>query len=256
MNLVDTHCHIHESDFPLPVDEVLAAARVADVEKICVVGTSLKSSREAIEFAKNHENIFAILGVHPHEVVAARTVLIKKVVGVGEIGLDYFYEFSPRKQQITALEQQLQIAADHNLPVSFHVRDGAKNGFSAFDDFWPIFDNFHYENGANLRGVLHSFTDNSANMEKGLARGLYFGVNGIATFNREENLKKVHQTLPLDRILLETDAPYLAPIPFRGQPNQPAFIPKIVEFLSDLRGESYDEIAQKTSENAEKLFGI
>jgi TatD DNase family protein len=259
MMLVDTHCHIHESDFPLDRGETLAAARAAGVEKLICVGTDLKSSRDAVEFANEHDNVFATLGVHPHEAkttasselakeldaILARTELIEKVVGIGEIGLDYFYNHSPREMQIEMLNQQIELALKHDLPIAFHVRD-------AFVDFWPIFDNF----GDKIRGVVHSFTDDVANMEKALARGLFVGVNGIATFNKKPSLLTVHRELPLDRMLLETDAPFLAPMPFRGQPNQPAYVPKIVEFLAELRSETYDEIAGATTRNAEILFHV
>ncbi|MDR1969742.1 MAG: TatD family hydrolase, partial [Candidatus Nomurabacteria bacterium] len=240
---------------PLDPGEVLEAAKVAGVNKIICVGTDMQSSRDAVKFVTTHDNVFATLGVHPHEAkhginglkeLLARPGLAKgKIVGIGEIGLDYYYNHSPKKIQIEILNQQIELAIKHNLPISFHVRE-------AFDDFWPIFDNF----GGKLRGVLHSFTDNASNMKKGLARGLFIGINGIATFNKDSALMEVHQTLPLDRMLLETDAPFLAPPPFRSKVNQPSYIPKIVDFLVKLRGETYEQIAAQTTANAEKLFHI
>jgi TatD DNase family protein len=258
-SLVDTHCHIHEADYPLDAEEVLAAARAANVDKLIVVGTDITSSRAAAEFASNHDNVWAIIGVHPHEAktiagpglakelnaVLASPVHAKKIVGIGEIGLDYYYNHSPRATQIEALNQQIELAVQHNLPISFHVRE-------AFSDFWPIYDNF----GGQIRGVLHSYTDDAANMKKALSRGLFIGVNGIATFNKNPEQEEVYAQIPLGSLLLETDAPWLTPVPFRGQPNQPAFIPKIVEFLAELRGETYDKIANQTTESAEKLFQI
>ncbi|MCL2451588.1 TatD family hydrolase [Candidatus Saccharibacteria bacterium] len=268
MMLIDTHCHIHEADYPLDRNEVLEAARAAGVEKIICIGTDIQSSRDAVDFANKNKGVFATIGLHPHDaktiagtvlvseldailagtvpakkMVPASSVLAKKIVGIGEIGLDYYYNHSPREAQIEALNVQIELALRHNLPINFHVRE-------AFDDFWPIFNNF----GGKIRGVLHSFTDNVANMEKALARGLFIGVNGIATFNKDDALTKVHQTLPLNRMLLETDAPFLAPPPFRSKTNQPAFIPKIVEFLAELRGETYEQIAIQTTKNATELF--
>ncbi len=254
MNLIDTHCHIHESDYPLDREEVLTASTEAGVTKIICVGTSLESSREAIEFASRHDDVFATIGVHPHEakdgikglaeLITAGPGLMNKVVGVGEIGLDYYYNHSPREVQIKALNQQIELALKHDLPISFHVRD-------AFDDFWSIFDNFH-----DIKGVLHSYTDNTANLEKALSRGLFIGVNGIATFNKNPEQRAMYKAIPLESMLLETDAPFLSPVPFRGKPNQSTFIPKIVDFLTELRGETYDEIAATTTKNAEKLFKI
>jgi TatD DNase family protein len=258
MSLVDSHCHIHEADYPLNRDEVLAAAHEAIVEKVICVGTDLDSSRRAAEFAMTRDNVWATLGVHPHEAnrpqsselkevlstITASSELARKVVGIGEIGLDYFYEHSPRRKQIDILNQQIEFALKRDLPISFHVRE-------AFDDFWPIFDNF-----PAVRGVLHSYTDNKINLEKALQRGLFIGVNGIVTFQKKPEQAAVYQAIPLDKMLLETDAPFLAPVPFRGETNQPAFIPKIVEFLSQLRSETYEQIAEKTTGNAEKLFHI
>ena len=268
MNLIDTHCHIHESDFPLDRESVLAAGAAAGVAKIICVGTSRQSSREAVAFAKNFSGksgvkIFATVGIHPHETAKLAQKDIdsleklvcdnsKTVVGIGEIGLDYFYEFAPRNRQIKALEAQLDLAQKFNLPISFHVRDGAKNGHSAFADLWAILANFD----CDFRAVLHSYTEqNRENLKKALERNFYFGVNGIATFAKptEQNLWR---DIPLAKILLETDAPFLAPVPFRGWPNQPSLIPKIAENLAKLKHETYQNIAQTTTENAAKLFKI
>lgn len=248
--LIDTHCHIHEDNYPLDREAVLDVARASDVSKVLVVGTDIKSSLAAVEFAGSHDNVWSILGVHPHEAKfgidgLASLLTESKVVGVGEIGLDYFYNHSPREVQIEMLNQQIELALKHDLPISFHVRE-------AFDDFWPIIDNF----AGRARGVIHSFTDTIQNLEQALGRDFLIGVNGIATFNKDPNQHKMYETIPLDRIVLETDAPFLAPTPHRGQPNQPAFIVNIAEFLADLHRVEFDEVATKTTVAAEKLFGI
>jgi TatD DNase family protein len=168
----------------------------------------------------------------------------KKLVAIGEIGLDYFYTHSPREMQIKALEEQLDIAVSHNLPVIFHVRD-------AFDDFWPIFDNFH-----DLRGVLHSFTDTEKNLEEGLKRGLFIGVNGISTFTKDQLQQQMFAQIPLERMLLETDAPFLTPVPFRGTINEPAYIRRIAEYHAEGRGLSLGEVATATTANTTALFAI
>jgi len=205
--------------------------------------------------------VFAILGVHPHDAADFAAENLREleklaaenpeiVVGIGEIGLDYFYEFSPRAAQQEILEMQLGLALKLDLPISFHVRDDHANSGAVWRDFWRILDN------NKIRGVLHSYTDqNRDNLKKALEEGLYIGVNGIATFAKE-NEQDLWRVVPLDRMILETDAPFLAPVPFRGRVNRPSFIPKIVEFLSNLRDESYDEIAQATTENAKKLFTL
>ena len=267
--LIDTHCHIHERDFPLNRGEVLTACATADVTRIICVGTSMESSRDAINFAKKLNGklgvkIFAALGVHPHETADfSRKDLdeLEKLIrenpkiikGVGEIGLDYFYEFSPRETQIKVLEMQLQLAIDFNLPVSFHVRDSRDSDQEVWRDFWPVVNNFREK---KLRAVLHSYTEqNRENLAESLAHNFYFGVNGISTFAKSDE-QNLWRDIPLAKIVLETDAPFLAPVPFRGQPNQPSFIPQIAKNLAKIKSENYDEIAKTTTANAEKLFSL
>lgn len=289
--LVDTHCHIHEPIFQPDADEALIRARQAGVDKVICVGTSEESSRLALDFSATRENVYASVGVHPHDtkdgygqikqLVAGqfsdlsldRVTLqgaesspvafgldIKdvsqaltrdksenrpgKLVAIGEVGLDYFYTHSPKEVQIKALEEQLQLALDYHLPVIFHVRD-------AFTDFWPILDNF-----PGIRGELHSFTDNRANLEEGLERGLYIGVNGISTFTKDQAQQELFAQIPLENLLLETDAPFLTPAPFRGKVNEPAFVREVARFHADARGVLFDELASKTTANATALFAL
>jgi TatD DNase family protein len=248
--LIDTHCHIHETDSPLPIEGVLERAADATVSKLICVGTSEESSRQAIAFAAEHDNAWASIGVHPHDTKDGYEELKKlvgssdKIVAVGEIGLDYFYTHSPREMQIAALEHQIQLALESDLPIIFHVRE-------AFDDFWPIFDKY-----PTIRGELHSFTDNKENLDKAIARGLYIGVNGISTFTKDESQKAVFDSIPLDKLLLETDAPFLTPNPFRGKVNEPAYVRSIAQYHADRRRISVDEIASATTANAEKLFAL
>lgn len=246
---VDTHCHIHEFDYPLDRDEVIAHAHEAGVEQMICVGTSEKSSEEAIAFAAKHDGIFASIGVHPHDTkdgydAIARLAQQKdgKLVAIGEIGLDYFYTHSPREAQTKALEAQIQLALDHDLPIILHVRE-------AFDDFWPVFDNFH-----GIRGELHSFTDTKETLEMALGKGLYIGINGISTFARDK--QEMFAAIPLDRMLLETDAPFLTPVPFRGRMNEPALVRYVAEFHAQKRGISLEEIATRTTTNARALFAL
>lgn len=248
--LVDTHCHIHEADYPLDPDEALARAREAGVETLICVGTSEQSSVDAVKFAEVHDGVYASIGVHPHDskdgydkiTELAESATRNVLVAVGEVGLDYFYRHSPRDKQIAALEAQLQLAYEHSLPVIFHVRE-------AFEDFWPVFDNFQ-----GIRGELHSFTDNRKNLEAGLSRGLYVGVNGISTFTKDEQQKAMFMAIPLDRLLLETDAPFLTPVPFRGKVNEPGMVKEVAKYHAAARGLDLDELAQRTTANAEALF--
>lgn len=252
--LIDTHCHIHES-YKLPLADALQHARDAGVEQMICVGTDEESSRQAIKAAETHEALFAAIGVHPHEVKDGYTEVArlaekgsKKLVAVGEIGLDYFYTHSPRAVQLEALRAQLEVALQYTLPVIFHVRD-------AFDDFWPLFEEFEQKYGP-IAGVLHSFTDTKENMEKAIAKGLYIGVNGISTFTKDEAQKEMFDAIPLERLLFETDAPFLTPTPYRGKINEPAYVKVVAEYHAARRGISYEEIATVSTQNARALFTL
>ncbi|MDR1300660.1 MAG: TatD family hydrolase [Candidatus Nomurabacteria bacterium] len=262
MKLIDAHCHIHSSEYDFDPLELLANARRVGVNTVVCVGTSVGDSLDAIKFADQNDGVFALIGVHPHgesdvdnsdslaydeEVYSALRKMLEensgKIVGLGDIGLDYHYKPFNRAAQMELFRRQLKLAAEFDLPVSFHVRE-------AFADFWRIYDEF------KVRGVLHSFTGTPEEMKEALKRGLYIGVNGIVTFNKEPKLAQVFATVPLDRIVLETDAPYLAPAPYRGQQNQPAYIKEIAEFMADLRGVPMADFAKITTENTRKLFSL
>lgn len=259
MQLTDTHCHIQAADYPLDIGEVEARAAQAGVTRLICVGYDVKSSEQAIEFVRNRPHVWASVGLHPHEAKAGESEYKKlagiltadegrrasgRVVAIGECGLDYFYAHSDKQDQEKALRFQIELALEHELPVIFHVRD-------AFDDFWPIFDSYQ-----GVRGVLHSFTDMRTNLEKALQRNLYIGANGIMTFTKVQEQLDAIKAVPLQRLLLETDAPFLTPKPLRGRVNEPAHIGLIAKFLSDLRHESLQELADATTANALHLFSI
>ncbi len=253
MKLIDSHCHIHDTEFFIDDERQTVYERAAakDIGMI-VVGTDERSSAQAVEFASARDSVWAAVGVHPHEARlgwSGIAELVKsnhesKVVAIGEIGLDYFYNHSPKKDQQKALEEQLQLAVDYDLPVSFHVRD-------AFDNFWPIFDNF-----SGLRGVLHSFTDTRANAEKGMERGLYIGINGIATFTKDVDQARLYSELPLENILLETDSPFLTPKPLRGKVNEVGYVELVAQWIANERGVPFELVAKTTSRNTRELFSI
>ncbi|MCA9341167.1 TatD family hydrolase [Candidatus Saccharibacteria bacterium] len=256
--LVDTHCHIHESNYRLPINDVLDRAKQANVIKMLCVGTDSNSSKEAVSFSKQHRETYATVGVHPHEstegyAVVENLLSTKKdeIVAVGEIGLDYYYDNSPRQIQREVFEAQLQLAVDAGLPVIFHIRDRVDNtkNESVWKDFWSIFYNF-----PKLSGVLHSFTDNISNLETALSEGLFIGVNGISTFAKDK--QAMWDTIPIEKMLLETDAPFLTPVPFRGTVNEPAYVRNIAEYHAKRRGVELSELAFLTSKNASELFSI
>ena len=300
--LIDTHCHIHDPDYPFDGDKVIGRAHTVGVMQIICVGTNEVNSNQAIQFALDHDGVFASVGLHPHYAVdgvgdidslidsvysrngfaegsirapapyrtrAADVSLNKedqsdsmitsrKLVAIGEIGLDYYYNNSPRADQIRVLKSQIELALQYDLPIIFHVR-------GAFDDFWEVLDSFQSDfdqkgqfAGQQIRGVLHCFTDSLINAEKGLKRGLYIGINGISTFTKDESQKLMFKSIPLDKILLETDAPYLVPAPLRGKVkiNEPAYIKNITEYNSDVYNVSFNELADITTANAKALFKI
>lgn len=220
---------------------MLGRARQNGVEKIICIGTSDEDSLAAREFASRHDGVYWTYGIHPEnangfESTFSSAGLVNPPVAVGEVGLDYHYEGYDREAQIRLFEEMLQLAVDNDLPVSFHVRE-------AFDDFFPVVANF-----PEVRGVVHSFTDNKKVLKRILTEtDFYVGVNGLATYS-------TLPTPPLERILLETDAPFLTPKPFRGIINESAYIRNIAEWLSEKLELDFEIIEKETTKNASKLF--
>lgn len=268
--LVDTHCHIQSIGLAagerttrelwakansLTVDSVLEQAAQHGVTKLICVGCDLTDSQLAIDFVANKPNCFASIGIHPHEAehyagqpdkLQTFTQLTHKpkVVAIGECGLDFYYNHSPKAAQTEVLRFQIELALKHQLPIIFHVRE-------AFEDFWPIFDDYK-----GIRGVLHSFTDSQANLNKAIERGLYIGVNGIATFTKQAEQRAMYAAIPLERLLLETDAPFLTPHPYRGSINEPKRVGVVADFVAGLRDEPRQVVATTTTANAQELFGL
>lgn len=268
--LVDTHCHIQSIGVDLgerttselwsnaqdlKADEVIQSAVASGVTRMICVGCDLADSQLAIAFVQDRVECWASVGIHPHEAEAyadndnllsqfGELASQPKVVAIGECGFDFYYNHSSKEAQIEILKFQIELALKHELPIIFHVRD-------AFDDFWPVFDSYH-----GIRGVLHSFTDNAANLAMAVERGLYIGVNGIATFAKDPAQIEVYRTIPLDNLLLETDSPFLTPTPYRGTINEPKRVVTISDFVADLRDEDREKLSAVTTSNARRLFGI
>lgn len=252
---VDTHCHIHFPDYGLDKEEVLQTALNEGVTRLIAVGCSLRDSRLGIEFANKHKSVWASVGIHPHEaklyvenskaLQELKSLVCKpRVVAIGEVGLDYHYNYSDRDDQIAMLRYQLELGLENNLPFIFHVRE-------AFDDFFTIIDKYK-----NIRGVIHSFSTTPQVLEKCLERDLYIGLNGIMTFTKDRNQLESAKIVPINRLLLETDAPYLTPVPFRGTICQPKHVVSTAQFLASLRGESVEDLAKATTQNAKKVFKL
>jgi TatD DNase family protein len=255
MEFVDTHCHVHFKRFGMSNQAACDNAVKAGVSRMICVGTTLSDSRQAIEFTAGHEGAWSSAGVHPHEAEeflkapGSRNELAEllkrpKVVAVGEVGLDYYKSQTPRDVQETAFRAQIEAGLPSGLPFTFHVRD-------AWKDFWRIFDSYQ-----GLRGVVHSFSSGTKQLDAALGRGLYIGLNGIMTFTRDEAQLQAARQAPADRILLETDAPFLTPAAHRGDICEPKHIVDIAEFLAELRGESTGELSKSTTGNAVRLFNL
>lgn len=264
--LADTHCHIHSSDYPLNPSEVLASALDSDVSQIITMGCDPADSGLAIRYALEYGQLEGLtlragVGIYPHQAGDFRSRDIDRlqtlidanrrvIAAVGEVGLDYCYDTVSPIKQLEALEALIQLSLDNALPLSLHVRSGDYG--DALADLWALLSNFPY----GVSGVVHSFTDNQANLEQVLKHDLSIGVNGIVTFNRDPALTEVYRTVPLDRVVLETDSPYLAPVPYRGKTNQPKYIRQIAERLAEVRGVSLAQLVEVVASNVERIFHL
>ena len=252
--LIDTHSHIHFDDFRDELPDVLARAHAAGVEKMLCVGVNDLDSAEAVAVARAHDNLWSTVGLHPHDAdrgyealeEVARLAELESVVGIGECGLDYFKSETTKEDQERALRFQIELGLELGLPMVFHIRD-------AFDDFWTIFDDYKNE---NVRGLVHCFTAYERELDGSLERGLLIALNGIMTFTKDLKQLDAAKKVPLDRLVLETDCPFLAPVPMRGKRNEPANIAYTAAFLANLRGEALEDLEAATTANAETLFGI
>ncbi|MBU1090075.1 TatD family hydrolase [Patescibacteria group bacterium] len=251
--LIDTHCHLDFPEFAKDFEEVLARARSAGVEKIINPGVELSNSRSAVCLAEKFDDIFATVGIHPHAADSAdeetlneleKLAASEKVVAVGEIGLDFFKMRSSKEIQNEAFEKQLVLAQKLNLPVIIHSRE-------ADDEIFKILDKFQ-----NLRGVFHCFGSDWNFAEKILGKGFLIGLTGIVSFPNAKNVREVAKKIPLEKLLIETDAPFLAPQKFRGQRCEPAFVCEVAEAIAEIRKIEIEEVAEKTTKNAEELFRI
>ncbi len=269
--LVDTHAHLNHERFTNAADTLEKAVH-AGVSYIVVPGWDLTSSERAIELSEKHENVFAMVGYHPHDASKADEPALKeiarmssheKVVAIGEIGLDYHYNLSPPEIQRRAFESQIEIAKSAKLPVSIHNRESDADLFEILGrqdgSGWVMDKRFDYQINPQPRGVLHSFNSTYEMARRAVELGFYLGISGMVTFGKKNStseLQDVVKRIQPEHFLVETDAPYLAPVPHRGDTNQSAYIPFIVDKIAQLQDLTSEDIARITSYNAYKLFGI
>ncbi len=257
---IDSHAHIDGPEFDTDRDEVLRRARDAGVESILNVGTGDPHSgafERAIEFGSKQQSVYTAIGTHPHDAnkydQAAedkiKTLLCdgERIIAWGEIGLDFHYDNSPREQQIQAFCKQLRAAREVDLPVIIHTREAEQETVAILQEEYA---------GASRKGVFHCFTGTTELAERGLELGFMISFSGILTFKKAEDLRETARRVPLDRLLIETDCPYLAPIPYRGKRNEPAYVVEVARCLADVHQITVEALAEATSHNFAELFRV
>ena len=252
--LVDSHCHLDYLARDGDLDDVVTRARTAGVGTLVTICTKLSEFETVLGIAERYDNVFCSVGVHPHEAEPEglrdpdRLIALTahdKVVGIGETGLDYYYEHSPRPRQIDSFQVHIEAAHRTGLPLIVHARD-------ADDDLIRVLRAAHRD--APFTGVIHCFTAGAALAHAALDLGLYISIAGIVTFKKADDLRAVVRDVPLERLLVETDSPYLAPVPKRGKRNEPAYVAHTAAALAELKDVPVEDIARTTTENAFNLF--
>lgn len=255
LHLIDTHAHLDYPHLHDQLDDVLARAAEAGIRNVISIGVKLSTSDKPKAIAEAYDHVYCSVGIHPHEaenepLACDIEAILKaadhpKVVAIGEAGLDYFYDNAPRDLQAKSLRAQITVARQLDVPIIIHARDADEDMAAILED--------EYAKGP-YRGVLHCFSSGEMLARRALAIGFYISFSGIVTFKSAKEIQKVASIVPADRLLVETDAPFLAPVPMRGQKNEPAFTRHTAAFLADLRGISLEELAKITTENAARLF--
>jgi TatD DNase family protein len=281
--LTDTHCHLDFNKFDEDRDAVIQRASAAGVERILIPSLELETCRKVVRLANSHPNLFAAVGFHPTDLDAwsgmsienLRTLALphpspspsgrgSKVVAIGEIGLDYYWVKEPEKQakQREILQQQLKLAQEVNLPVIIHMREENDAWFGqASIDLIEILANWQNQLEtqnhplAKKPGVLHSFNGNLETAQKAIQHNFYIGVTGPVTYKNAEEKRRIISELPLEKLLIETDAPFLTPVPHRGKRNEPAFVLHIADKIAEIHMTTREQVAEITSANANGLFG-
>ena len=255
MKLVDSHCHLDDEQFAADRDATIERARAAGIERMMAIGTGggPPDLEVAIRLTAQYAFIYATVGVHPHDAAKATPETFArlaelashpKVLAIGEIGLDYHYDFSPRDVQRSVFAAQLELAARAQKPIVIHTRE-------AWEDTLALI----RESGLPNGGIMHCFTGGPKEAEQALELGFHLSFGGILTFPKADNVRQAAALTPEDRLLVETDAPYLAPVPHRGKRNEPAFIVETARRLAEVRGVTLDDIASVTTRNFDRLCG-
>lgn len=253
--IFDTHTHLNVEQFKDEIPEVMERARELGVSEMAVVGFDTPTIEKSLELSHTYENIYSIIGWHPTEAGSYTKEIENKlqqqlederVVALGEIGLDYYWMEDPKEVQDKVFRRQIAIAKEMNLPISIHTRD-------AIEDTYKI---LKEEKIHNIGGIMHSFSGDAEWVKRFLDLGMHISFSGVVTFKKAFEVHEAASFVPLDKLLVETDAPYLAPMPYRGKRNEPGYTRYVVEKIAELRNLSFEEVAKITQENAHKLFRI
>lgn len=253
--IIDSHCHLYDNKLNEIKQEILKSLTKTPQIAICN-GDNIETSIQSINLANNNANIFATIGIHPHEAKTFDESSIKKlenlaknkkVVAIGEIGLDYFYNFSPKETQKNVLIQQIVLASKLKLPCVFHIREATQDFLDIVKDLTQKY---------NFSGYVHSFSGSIETVKIYLSYGFYIGINGIITFKNANKMLDVVKFLPLNRILIETDAPYLTPVPYRGKLNRPEYVELVANKIAELKGLSLQDVISATTQNAKTFFNL
>ncbi|MBM7557229.1 TatD family hydrolase [Halanaerobacter jeridensis] len=252
--LIDTHAHLDFDRFDEDRDQVIQNAYDVGIKKIINVGADMESSRNSVQLAKDYDFIYASVGMHPHDAAdfnqecydeLKELAKNDKVIAIGEIGLDYHYDNSPRQRQQEVFKEQLKLAKELGLPVVIHSRDAKEDSLRILE-----------EHAADLTGVMHCYGYDLPTAKEVFELDFYLSFGGLITFNSTTSMQKMVKKLPLERIILETDAPYLTPEPHRGQRNESKYVKEVAEKMAEIKNMSVSEVAEITTKNAEQLFDL
>ena len=254
---VDSHCHLDFDQFDADRDGIVARARSAKVERILTISTTMTGFPKILQIAEHYDDVYCSVGVHPHDAekpgqdITADSLAAHlnhpKIVAIGETGLDYFYEYAPREAQQRNFRQHIRACIQTGAPLIIHTRDAEDDTIKILKEERAGFEN-------KLRGVLHCFSSQRRMAEFGLEIGFYISLSGMLTFNKSQEIRDIARDVPLDRLMVETDAPFLAPVPFRGKTCEPAFVVHTAACLAQIKGLEIQEIASVTTDNFYRLF--
>ena len=255
IELFDTHTHLNVEEFDGEVAEVVSRAKALDVQKFAVVGFDTPTIAKALELSRNYEEIYAIIGWHPVEAkfytpeIEAKLIkqlTLPKVVAMGEMGLDYYWDTSPKSDQERVLRRQIAIARELKLPISIHNRDATEDVYRILKE----------ERVHEIGGIMHSYNGDVEYMNRFLELEMYISFSGVVTFKNAPQVRECAKMVPSNRYLVETDAPYLAPVPYRGKRNEPAYTHYVAKTIAAERELSYEQVAAETTKNAKRLFRL